>query len=134
MANNTRREQTLVFLLPIVPCYHCLVGGGGACGKWTLHFNTYCTLRYDYLQITNEKGKLFGTLCGGPYVDVNTEVTGNYARLIFHSDSDLEKRGFLLHFTVVPLPGKNQIFGTVCLISLLRLLVRFENSRPRSLS
>lgn len=67
-------------------------------------------LRYDYLETSNEKGKIFGKHCGGPYMDVNIEVnvTGNYARLKFHSDGDLEKRGFLLHFTAVPLPGKNK--------------------------
>ncbi|XP_078384782.1 cubilin-like [Oculina patagonica] len=69
--------------------------------------------KYDYLKITNEKGKLFGKHCGGPYMDVNMEVnvTGNYARLIFHSDADLEKRGFLLHLTVVPAPDCGRVIN-----------------------
>ncbi|XP_078384784.1 uncharacterized protein LOC144667259 [Oculina patagonica] len=72
--------------------------------EFDVEYDVSC--KYDYLEITNEKGKVFGTLCGGPYVDVNIEVnvTGNYARLIFHSDADLEKRGFLLRCTVVPPP------------------------------
>lgn len=72
------------------------------------------------MEITNEKGHLFGKYCGGPFMDVNIEVnvTGNYAKLKFHSDSDLEKGGFLLYFTAVPRPGKYEIFKTVCLIFL----------------
>lgn len=62
-------------------------------------------LRYDYLEISNEKGKSFGKHCGGPYTKV-VNVTGSYARLKFHSDADLQKKGFLLFFGSVPLPGK----------------------------
>ncbi len=85
------------------------------------------------MEITNEKGKVFGTLCGGPYVDVNIEVnvTGNYARLIFHSDADLEKRGFLLRCTVVPPPGKNEIFETECLYSYVSSFRVLETEKSK---
>ncbi|XP_078343320.1 tolloid-like protein 2 [Oculina patagonica] len=68
-------------------------------------FDVECdsSCRYDYLMITNEKGRSFGKHCCGLYrTDVN--VTGNYARLKFHSDAELETRGFLLFFSTVPLP------------------------------
>ena len=64
------------------------------------------SLRFDYLDITNEKGKWFGTYCGGPYrKNATVDVNGNYARLKFHSDEDLQKKGFLLYFSIFPLPG-----------------------------
>ena len=63
--------------------------------------------RFDYLGITNEKGKSFGKHCGGPYrKDVTVDVNGNYTWLQFHSDADLQKRGFLLYFSTFPLPSK----------------------------
>lgn len=62
-------------------------------------------LRYDYLKITNDKHKTFGLLCGVRR-DTFIIVTGEYAQLTFHSDSDFQGRGFFISFTVVPNPGK----------------------------
>lgn len=33
-------------------------------------------------------------------------VIGDYAQLIFHSDSEVQKKGFLISFTAVPKSGK----------------------------
>ena len=59
------------------------------------------------MEITNENGTLFGKLCGGPYIkDSTADVNGNYARLKFHSDADLQNRGFSMTFSAFLLPGK----------------------------
>lgn len=62
-------------------------------------------LRYDYLKITNENSDIFGVICG---VRRGSDiiVTGDYARLTFHSDAEVQGRGFFISFTVIPRPGK----------------------------
>ena len=68
---------------------------------------------FDYLDIRNDKRYYFGAYCGGPKrKDANVEVTGNYVRLQFHSDSDIQKKGFLLYFSTSPLPSKYKQFKT----------------------
>ena len=71
-------------------------------------------VRYDNLTITNENGKIFGVICGEQR-DNHITVTGYQARITFHSDSRIEKTGFLLFFTTVPHRGEynhNMMLGT----------------------
>ena len=63
--------------------------------------------RYDYLKISNEYNHEYGVYCGertGHTVLVN----GKYVVMMFHTDSFLEERGFLLLFIAVPIG--NQFF------------------------
>ena len=70
--------------------------------------------RFDYLNIRNEQSKWFGRHCGGPKrKDATVDVTGNYVELFFHSDADLQKKGFLLYFSSSPLPSKYKQLKTV---------------------
>ena len=62
-------------------------------------------LRYDYLKITNENDEIFGVVCGKQRGE-NVLVTGNYAKLIFHSDSEVQKKGFMISFTAVSKSGE----------------------------
>ena len=62
-------------------------------------------LRYDYLKITNENDEIFGVVCGEQPGE-NVVVIGNYVQLIFHSDSEVQKKGFLISFTAVPRSGE----------------------------
>lgn len=57
------------------------------------------------MTITNENGKIFGVICGEQR-DTHITVTGHQARITFHSDSRIEKKGFLLFFTTVPHHGE----------------------------
>ncbi|XP_078384780.1 CUB domain-containing protein 2-like [Oculina patagonica] len=65
---------------------------------------------YDYLEITNEKGKTFGKYCSQKN-NKEINVTGRYAELHFHSDSDVRKRGFLLLFNIVSLPECGRVIN-----------------------
>ena len=53
---------------------------------------------YDYLRIANENNQIFGTFCGNKSGQL-VIVTGNYARLTFHSDSSVNDRGYKLFFS-----------------------------------
>ena len=75
-------------------------------------FETVSLWRYDYLSITNEKGKSFGKYCGGPYrKDATLETIGKYVLLNFHSDGDFQKKGYRLSFSTFSLPGKYMKFS-----------------------
>ena len=65
----------------------------------------FSLLRFDYLKITNEDNKEFGLICGVQHGS-DVIVIGNYARLIFHSDAEVQKKGFLMSFTTVPKSGE----------------------------
>ncbi len=58
--------------------------------------------RDDYVKITNDKGQSFGMFCRR-WIGKAVLVTGASAVIKFHSDLFLEKRGFQLFFTLVPL-------------------------------
>ena len=60
------------------------------------------------MNITNDNGKPFGLICGDRRGMV-VNVTGNYVLLKFHSDAEVQRKGFLLFFTAVPLPSKWKI-------------------------
>ena len=58
--------------------------------------------RDDYLKITNEKGQTFGLFCRNR-TGKAVLVTGASVFIKFRSDFFLEKKGFQLFFTSVPL-------------------------------
>ena len=72
-----------------------------------VYFILFCSPR-DYLKITNEKDQEFGVYCG-QQTGRTVLVTGKYAFLKFHSDSNIQKRGFIVHFTAVPEGEYNDI-------------------------
>ena len=53
------------------------------------------------MKITDGMGEIFGLYCGNKTVGKNLYVTGDRVKLIFHSDEAIERRGYLLHFTLV---------------------------------
>ena len=59
----------------------------------------------DYLQITNEKNRVFGKYCGHK-TGKNVIVSGKYALIKFHSDSSVQNRRFLIKFSAVAPPCK----------------------------
>ena len=61
-----------------------------------------CLCRDDYLKMTNEKGQAFGVFCQDK-TGKAVLVTGAFVFIKLHSDFLLEKRGFRLLFTLVPL-------------------------------
>ena len=46
-------------------------------------------------------GKILGLYCGNKIVGQNLLVTGDHVEIIFHSDGEIERRGYLLNFTLV---------------------------------
>ena len=59
----------------------------------------------DYLQIINEKSRVFGKYCGH-MTGKTVLVSGKYALIEFHSDGRNESRRFLMSFTAVAPPRK----------------------------
>lgn len=59
--------------------------------------------RSDYLKITNEMNQEFGEdrYCG-QQSGLKVSVTGKYALVKFHSNSENQKIGFEMYFTAVP--------------------------------
>lgn len=57
------------------------------------------------MKITNENSEPFGVICGSRY-DTDIIVTGDFAWLIFHSDYEVQKKGFNISFTAVPKPSE----------------------------
>ena len=57
------------------------------------------------MKITNENDEIFGVVCGEQRGE-NVVVIGNYVQLTFHSDSEVQKKGFELSFTAVPKSGE----------------------------
>ena len=58
------------------------------------------------MRITNEDNKEFGLICGELPRGAYFIVIGEYAQLVFHSDSTVQEKGFLIFFSVVPKPGE----------------------------
>lgn len=71
------------------------------------------------MNISNDNNKLFGMICGQRRGMV-VNVTGNYTLITFHSDAEVQKGGFLLFFTALPLPGKWKTSRTICLATLCK--------------
>ena len=59
----------------------------------------------DYLQITNENNRVFGKYCGH-MTGKTVLVSGKYVVIKFHSESNIQNRGFLMEFTAVVPPCK----------------------------
>ena len=63
--------------------------------------NTVIFCSNDFLRITDKHNYNFGKYCG-----VKTGqavlVTGDYAKLMFHSNLAYQRRGFYLYFTAIP--------------------------------
>ena len=81
---------------------------------YLIKFLFFNKLSYDYLKITNENSETFGVICGRRF-GTDIIVTGGYALLTFHSDFEVQKKGFNISFAVVPEPRKykqNYILGT----------------------
>ena len=45
--------------------------------------------------------EIFGLYCGSKTAGKNLRVTGDRVKLILHSDGKIERRGYLLNFTLV---------------------------------
>ena len=55
---------------------------------------------YDYLKIVND-GRMAGKYCGRR-TGQNILLSGHQILITFHSDVNVERRGFLIHFTAGP--------------------------------
>ena len=81
-------------------------GGGGGYFSPGLHVSQVVQLSLnflcskDYLRITDGMGRTFGVYCGNK-TGKNVLVTGDQVRIIFHSDNDIQRRGYLLILTLV---------------------------------
>ena len=53
------------------------------------------------MRITDGIGKLFGLYCGNKTVGQNLLVTGDQVEIVFYSDGEIERRGYLLNFTLI---------------------------------
>ena len=54
----------------------------------------------DFLRITDGVSRIFGKYCGNRIAGKNLHLTGKGVELIFHSDGEIERRGYLLKFTL----------------------------------
>ena len=77
----------------VIPCY-----------RRSLVYVSFLCSR-DYLQITNEKNRVFGKYCGH-MTGKTVLVSGKYVLIKFHSDSSIQNGGFLMEFTAVVPPCK----------------------------
>ena len=58
----------------------------------------------DFLRITDGMDKILGNYCGNK-TGQNLLVTEDKVTIIFHTDGEIERRGYLLNFTLVSLPS-----------------------------
>ena len=70
-----------------------------ACHK-LLSFSFTFLCSKDFLRITDGMGIIFGKYCGNRIAGENLHVTGQRVKLIFHTDGEIERRGYLLKFTL----------------------------------
>ena len=74
-----------------------------------LSFSGWCKTSFtflcskDFLKIIDGMNETFGLYCGNKIAGKNLHVTGTRVKLIFHSDGEIERRGYLLNFTLVSL-------------------------------
>ena len=64
-------------------------------------FTFHCSK--DFLRITDGIDEVFHVYCGNKTAGKNRHVTGDRVKFIFHSDGEIERRGYLLNFTLVSL-------------------------------
>ena len=65
----------------------------------------------DFLRITNGLDKIFGLYCSNKAAGKNLLVAVDRMELIFHSDVEIERRGYLLNFTLVSLSSSSGVSG-----------------------
>ena len=65
----------------------------------------YLSCSKDFLRITDGMGKMLGMYCGNKTVGQNLLVTEDKVQIIFRTDGEIERRGYLLNFTLVSLPS-----------------------------
>ena len=63
--------------------------------------------RYDYLKISNDVNETFGTYCG-VWTGRTVTVTGNQVVMTFHSDKSVQKKGFIITLTSIPIGKCNR--------------------------
>ena len=104
MTSDGAKLRKIHFLKFICVCV-CVLGGGGHFSPGLhvsqvvqLSLNFLCSK--DYLRITDGMRKTFGVYCGNRTGE-NVFVTGDQVRIIFHSDDDIQRRGYLLVLTLV---------------------------------
>ena len=68
--------------------------------------------RSDYLKITNDTNLSSGKYCGKK-TGKKVEVTGDYAVITFHSNSDVERKGFRILFHIKNSGSISTIIGIV---------------------
>ena len=59
----------------------------------------YLSCSKDVLRITDGMGKILGNYCGNK-TGQNLLVTEDKVEIIFHTDGEIEQRGYLLNFTI----------------------------------
>jgi len=62
----------------------------------------YLSCRKDFLRITDGIGKILGQYCGNQ-TGQNLLVTEDQVEITSHTDGEIERRGYLLNFTLVSL-------------------------------
>ena len=94
----------LIGILFFVACHECptRVTSYLASVVWCKTSFTFICSK-DFLRITDGMGETFGLYCGNKTTGKNLNVTGERVKLIFHSDGEIERRGYLLNFTLVSL-------------------------------
>ena len=65
----------------------------------------YLSCSKDFLRITDGMDKTLGMYCGNRTVGQNLLVTEDKVAIIFHTDGEIERRGYLLNFTLVLSPS-----------------------------
>ena len=78
----------------MIPCY-----------RKSLVYISFFFCRREYIQITNEKNRVFGKYCGRK-TEKTVLVSGKHALIKVHSNRRIQKRGFLISFTAVVPPCK----------------------------
>jgi len=64
----------------------------------------YLSCRKDFLRITNGISKILGVYCGNQ-TGQNLLVTEDQVEIIFHSDKEIERRGYRLNLILRSLPS-----------------------------
>ncbi|XP_078362125.1 uncharacterized protein LOC144646412 isoform X5 [Oculina patagonica] len=61
--------------------------------------------KFDYVKIGSDQSDKYGVYCGEKTGE-SVLVNGKYVVITFHSDGNFHEKGFLLHFTAVPVGNK----------------------------
>ena len=96
----------LIGILFFVTCHECLtrVTSYLVSVVWCKTSFTFICSK-DFLRITDGMDEILGLYCGNKTAGKSLNVTGARVKLIFHSDGEIERRGYLLNFTLVSLPS-----------------------------